>query len=67
MQVGLFPKTTLWYLLFPINRCLPDYGAPSYAMMTTGERLFVAESSVAWLVFAITTVWYFVFAVGTVD
>jgi hypothetical protein len=67
MQVNIFPMTTLWYLLFPINRYLPDFGAPSFAMMSTGERLFVAESSVAWFIFAITTVWYFVFAVGTVN
>ena len=66
MEMDNFPKCTLWYLLFVANKYLPALGAPSYATTSEGQKLFVSEAATAWVIFAITTFWYFVFAFGTV-
>ena len=67
MDMDCFPKSTLWYLLFPINRLLPQYvQVPTNAIGLNGTPLIFQEGHVALFVFAVTLFWYLHFACGTV-
>jgi len=67
MEMDCFPKCTLWYLLFPINRLLPKYvQVPTKAVGLNGDSLMFEEGHVALFVFAVTLFWYLHFACGTI-
>ena len=67
MNMDCFPKSTLWYLLFPINRLLPKYvHVSTYASTLDGSPLVFKEEWVALFIFIVTLVWYLHFACGTV-
>jgi hypothetical protein len=67
MDMDWFPKSTLWYLLFPINRLLPHYvQVAKHAISLDGTALVFNEGHVALFVFSVTLFWYLHFACGTV-
>lgn len=63
-----FPFTPLWYLLFPLNRLLPQFvkKMPSYAIGLNGQSLFIDEGYVALIVTLMTSFWFIIFATGTI-
>lgn len=68
MDMNCFPKLTLWFLLFPVNRLLPKYvsGLTTYAKGFDNTPLMFSEEYVALVVFCIISFWYLHFAIGTV-
>lgn len=62
------PFSTLWYLLFPLNRLLPEYLGMQQGLTTskTGHPLLIDEAYVALIVFMITGFWFMHWAFGTI-
>lgn len=63
-----FPKSPLWYFLFPLNRLLPKYISefPTYSVALDNSRLILDESYLALFIFLVTLLWYLHFAIGTI-
>jgi hypothetical protein len=67
-KMDCLPKTTLWYLLFPLNRLLPSLitSIPTHAVSLDNTKLVFEEKYVALIVFILTALWYLHFAIGTI-
>ena len=69
MSMDPIPMSTLWYLMFPLNRILPKIYPefiPTKILAADGVRIIMHEEWVALFIFVITFAWYMHFALGTV-
>jgi hypothetical protein len=66
MNMNKIPKTTLWYLLFPLNRAMAGYLTSDLASTTSSAPIIVKEDQLALFIFIVTLARYSHFAIGTV-